>query len=259
MWSAAPLHGHSRIAHLYPDPGQLALAAERIDGPRCDHELRDFFAEPDEVAASLIRLVLARATSGVLDRLAYDETRVMLAHHLIGRCAAGRPPTPSTTRVALTVATLRRVFEHIDAGLASDLRLAQLAAPAQLSEDHFVRAFKAAVGQTPASVRAGAPRRACAGPARTGCDAGGRCRAGVGLSRCQPFRSRVPPARGQLAQPVAKRARALTRHSLHLGDGVALTSPGRHGVQPSVSVSRNATMSFTSAGDMAATPPGTRS
>jgi len=40
--------------------------------------------------------------------------------------------------------------------------------------------------------------------------------------------------------------------------GMTLISAGRHGVQPSVSVSRNATMSFTSAADIAGTPPGTR-
>jgi AraC family transcriptional regulator len=143
------LSGHSRVAHLYLDPRQLALAAERSDGPPCEPELRDFFAEPDEVTAALVRLVLAQSTSGVLDRLAHDEITLMLARHLLGRYAAGRPLTAATVRLTLTAATLRRLFEHIDAGLAGELRLAELAALARLSEDHFVRAFKAAVGQTP--------------------------------------------------------------------------------------------------------------
>ena len=143
------LSGHSRVAHLYLDPRQLTLAAERADGPRCEPELRDFFAEPDEVTASLVRLVLAQSASGVLDRLAHDEIILLLSRHLLGRYAEGRPLAAATPRVTLTAATLRRLFEHIDAGLAGELRLAELAALARLSEDHFVRAFKAAVGQTP--------------------------------------------------------------------------------------------------------------
>jgi AraC family transcriptional regulator len=143
------LSGHSRVAHLYLDPRQLAFAAERSDGPRCEPELRDFFAETDDVTAALVRLVLAQSTSGALDRLAHDEVTLLLARHLLGRYAAGRPLTAATPRLTLTAATLRRLFDHIDGGLAGELRLAELAALARLSEDHFVRAFKAAVGQTP--------------------------------------------------------------------------------------------------------------
>lgn len=143
------LSGHSRVAHLYLDPRQLVLAAERADGPRCEPELRDFFAEPDEVTATLVRLMLAQSTSAGLDRLAHDEVTVMLARHLLGHYAAGRPLAAAARRMTLTAATLRRLFEHIDSSLAGELRLAELAALARLSEDHFVRAFKAAVGQTP--------------------------------------------------------------------------------------------------------------
>jgi AraC family transcriptional regulator len=95
------LSGHSRVAHLYLDPRQLALTAERSDGPSCEPELRDFFAEPDEVTAALVRLVLAQSTSGVLDRLAHDEITLMLARHLLGRYAAGRPLTAATVRSAV--------------------------------------------------------------------------------------------------------------------------------------------------------------
>ena len=143
------LTGHSRVAHFYLDPHRLAQAAECTDGPCAEPELLDFFAEPDEVAATLVRLMLAQSAGGVLDRLAHDEVSLLLARHLLRHHAAGRPLAGAAARVTLTAASLRRLFEHIDAGLAGGLRLAELAARAHLSEDHFVRAFKAAVGQTP--------------------------------------------------------------------------------------------------------------
>ena len=143
------LNGHSRVAPLYLDPRQLELAAERADRPRCEPELHDFFAAADEVTAGLVRLVLAQSGSGVLDRLAHDEVTLRLARHLLGRYPTGRPLPEFTPRLTLTTAILRRLFEHIDANLAGDLHLAELAGLARLSEDHFLRAFKAAVGQTP--------------------------------------------------------------------------------------------------------------
>ena len=147
------LTGHSRVAHVDVDPQRLALAAASADGPPCAPGLRDFFAEPDEVLASLVRLVFANAQAGTLDGLAHDEVMALLERHLLRRYAGGRPgaapPAPPPAPITLTAATLRRLFEHIEARLGSELHLAELAALARLSDDHFLRAFKAAVGQTP--------------------------------------------------------------------------------------------------------------
>ena len=143
------LGGHSRVAHLYVDPRRLVGAAAGSEGPACLPLLRDFFAEDDEVTASLLRIVLAQARSGTLDALAHDQVMSMLLQHLLRRHAADRPLAAPAPRVTLTTATLRRLFDHIEQRLPGDLRLAELAALARLSEDHFLRAFKAAVGQTP--------------------------------------------------------------------------------------------------------------
>ena len=143
------LSGHSRVAHVYVDPQRLALAAACVDGPPCAPGLTDFFAEPDEVLASLVRLVFANAQAGTLDGLAHDEVMALLECHLLRRYAIGRPSAAALARVTLTAATLRRLFEHIEARLGGELHLAELAALARLSDDHFLRAFKAAVGQTP--------------------------------------------------------------------------------------------------------------
>ena len=143
------LSGHSRVAHIYVDPQRLADVAANQDGPPCTPALADFFADDDVAAASLIRAMLAQARSGTLDGLAHDELMAMLLRHLLRRHAADGPTPAVPPRITLTAATLRRLFDHIEQGLDSSLRLRDLAAQARLSDDHFLRAFRAAVGQTP--------------------------------------------------------------------------------------------------------------
>ena len=143
------LRGHSRVAHVYVDPQRLALAAACADGPPCAPGLTDFLAEPDQVLVSLVRLVFANAQAGTLDGLAHNKVMTLLECRLLRRYAIGRPSAAAPARMTLTAATLRRPFEHFEARLGSELHLAELAALARLSDDHFLRAFKAAVGQTP--------------------------------------------------------------------------------------------------------------
>lgn len=52
-------------------------------------------------------------------------------------------------RIHLTPLRLRRVTDYVDAHLAADFGLAELAAVADLSPFHFTRVFKRATGQTP--------------------------------------------------------------------------------------------------------------
>lgn len=68
---------------------------------------------------------------------------------LVEKWVDGRHAPAPPLKLGLTAATLKRLFAHVDGHLAEPLRLAELAAIARLSEDHFLRAFKAAVGQTP--------------------------------------------------------------------------------------------------------------
>ncbi len=143
------LSGPTRVAHLYVDPQRLADVAAMMDGVQCPPSMRDFFADDDEVAAALIRVVLAQAQAGTLDALAHDEVMSPMLRHLLRRHALDRPAPATVPRVTLTSAMLRRLFEHIEQRLSGELRLHELATLARLSDDHFLRAFKAAVGQTP--------------------------------------------------------------------------------------------------------------
>ena len=142
------LSGHSRVAHLYVDPQRL-LAAGSCEGLSFTPQMRDFFAETDDIMTSLVRLVFAQAQAGTLDNLAHDEVMSMVVRHLLRHYALERPLPAATARLTLTAVTLRRVFEYIEDRLGSTLRLAEFAALARLSDDHFLRSFKAAVGQTP--------------------------------------------------------------------------------------------------------------
>jgi AraC family transcriptional regulator len=147
------LGGPMQVAHFFIDPTELETAAASADAPQI--QVRDFYAERDPWLAALICDVLARGDH--IEPLERDELVGRVAHHLLRHYRADDRPSATALPLALTTATLRRVFAHIDAVLASQaethsrdsLRLAQLATIARLSPDHFLRAFKASVGQTP--------------------------------------------------------------------------------------------------------------
>ena len=141
------LTGHSRVAHLYVDPQQLSRLTQHSQAANHRPELRDFHGEKDDFLASLMRAVVAQG--GAPDRLAHDELMTVVCKHLLRTYALGQPCAALPERVTLTAAVLRRLFNHIEERIAGELRLSELASVARLSEDHFLRAFKAAVGQTP--------------------------------------------------------------------------------------------------------------
>jgi AraC family transcriptional regulator len=142
------LSGHSRVAHLYVDPARLSGVGD-CEGSPVPAGLRDFFAETDEVMASMVRLVFAHAQDGVIDELAHEEVMAMMLRHLLRQYSFDRPRPKAMPRMTLTAVTLRKLFDYIEERLAGELRLAELAALARLSDDHFLRSFKAAVGATP--------------------------------------------------------------------------------------------------------------
>ena len=147
------LRGPSRVAHLYVDPAALGAANASADQPLDCVELDDFFAVPDAVLAALVRLMLAQPQGAGADPLAHDQLMSMVLRHLLGHYGVARraPQDQANSKVALTAITMQRLFSHIEARLAgpAPLRLRELAGIAHLSDDHFLRAFRATVGQTP--------------------------------------------------------------------------------------------------------------
>ncbi len=96
----------------------------------------------------MVRLVFAHAQGGVIDALAHEEVMAMVLRHLLRHYSFDRPLPKAMPRVTLTASTMRKLFDYIEERLAGELRLAELAALARLSDDHFLRCFKAAVGAT---------------------------------------------------------------------------------------------------------------
>jgi len=70
-----------------------------------------------------------------------------LVHNHFSR--SPRDPLPSTSWKGLDPRRLARVIDYIEANLEGELTIARLASVACLSEFHFARAFKAAVGRPP--------------------------------------------------------------------------------------------------------------
>ena len=111
--------------------------------------LVESFAETDEVLERFARLLLAEAEAGdVSTRLFTDTVSRALSLHLIRAYSPQCRRTPVSTG-ALIGWRLRRAMDYMNANLAENISLAQLAEAAGLSPSHFARAFRASVGEPP--------------------------------------------------------------------------------------------------------------
>lgn len=85
-----------------------------------------------------------------IDRIFAGDMRIALTAHLTGDDTVDRS-RPSSMRAppSLDAKRLKRVLDFVEARLAGDLSLADLAAEACLSPFHFLRRFRAATGLSP--------------------------------------------------------------------------------------------------------------
>jgi AraC family transcriptional regulator len=137
------LHGHCDVIHVYLEANRLRTANGIVQA------LAPAFARQDiwltHWFGMLSSEMMSHQQSGEsLAPLLADEFEGLLVSHL----------TSTTTNAAqplggLPGGALRRIDEFLDARLGDDLRLADLAAAACLSESHFIRAFRQSVGCTP--------------------------------------------------------------------------------------------------------------
>jgi len=121
--------GHAAPAHLHYEGGfQDSLVAE--------------------IAFAIVSELQAQTAGG---KLLAETLAVTLAARLLQR-HSNLPPKrefPPVPHRGLDRRRLTRVKEYIEAHLEGDLTIAQLAKVASLSQFHFARAFKSAVGQSP--------------------------------------------------------------------------------------------------------------
>ncbi|TDG05757.1 AraC family transcriptional regulator [Paracraurococcus ruber] len=137
---AGPQHD---MLHLHVTPPWLDRLAEESGLPASAARLPLRAGLQDPALDALVRaLVAQRAAHGRLSAAFAEQWAVLAMLRLM------RAPPPSG-RIALAGWRLQRVFAHVEANLATDLPLSDLAAAAGLSRFHFARAFRAETGETP--------------------------------------------------------------------------------------------------------------
>jgi AraC family transcriptional regulator len=94
-----------------------------------------------------------RDFAGQADSLLLGQLHQVLVRHLLRWHSTAPRSTlralDGTEHAPLASAPLRQVIDYINANYAEDIGLAELAALACQSEDHFIRGFRAATGITP--------------------------------------------------------------------------------------------------------------
>lgn len=137
------------VMHLYLGLPLIDQAARELLGPQSTAvALRDVSGAHDDTVRWLMEklhheLVEQRQPSPLCVRGLAQALAVHLVRHYRDRQDAVRRSN------ALPAYKLRRVVEAMDAQLADDFSLAQLARTAELSEYHFSRMFKRATGLSP--------------------------------------------------------------------------------------------------------------
>lgn len=149
--SRIELTGSMECLHLYL-PSTLidhsALADYDLDPDKARLAYAGGFADPMlHQIGSAFRSMLGREVQ-LTDRLFVDGMQTALAGHLLANYALDRW-NPPVRAPSLEPRRLRRVLDFIEARLADDLSLDDLAAEAFLSPFHFSRLFREATGQTP--------------------------------------------------------------------------------------------------------------
>jgi AraC family transcriptional regulator len=170
--------GDSVFLELYVAPSLLREFAEQHD-LSTNTSIRPVLAQSDLWLAGYFQMLeseieLYRSPLRALDLLLLGQAQQLLLAHLL-RCYSGLQPhkierLDAPHAGALRAPLLKRVYEFIDANLSSDIRLADLAQLAHLSERHFIRAFRAATGCTPYRYVIDKRLRVCAELLRTQSD-----------------------------------------------------------------------------------------
>lgn len=149
--SNVDLGGSMDCLHLFLPPtliAQSALADYDLDPAKAELAYAGGFADPmlAQIGANFHALLGREAQP--TDRLFVDGMQAALAAHLIGAYAADRWRPPASTP-SLDPRRLKRVLDFVEARLAAEISLDDLAAEAALSPFHFSRLFREATGLPP--------------------------------------------------------------------------------------------------------------
>jgi AraC family transcriptional regulator len=125
----------------------------QILGPVCPPDLSSAFGPLSEATwedpflqTLMLRLWDGSAGKFATDRLLADGALITILSQLFQRSGICRPPVSSR---ALSPRRLMRVTDYVDAHLAEEFDLTDLARESGLSLRHFCRTFRSEVGETP--------------------------------------------------------------------------------------------------------------
>lgn len=143
-----------KTVHIFLPPDLLGLTALEEMGldPGCiqlDYAGGTFDPLISQIAATF--RARSRDANSTVDKLFFDSMRVALATHLIRNYNVRQQRSADLPHGdgSLDVRRLRRVLDLIEARLADDLTLQDLANAACLSPFHFARSFRNTMGKTP--------------------------------------------------------------------------------------------------------------
>jgi AraC family transcriptional regulator len=153
------IDGNCEVVHLYIPRTALAEFSRKAFGSDLSHCLREFVGVRDPWLGAYFQMLnseIAYATADPdgTDPMFLAESESMLLRHLLEwHSDADRSDLKALERgrriPPLRSAILQRVKEYVDVHLAEDIHLVHLAAVACMSDDHFLRSFRAACGTTP--------------------------------------------------------------------------------------------------------------
>ncbi len=146
LHDGSPHGGGFEYRTLYPSADLMREIAEDVAGRPLAHPpwfSRSVFQDP-ELTAALTRLHASLSDRGGQVPLLEQDTRlVAFLANLIARWADLESPQTRESRV------VARVRDYLEAHLAEEVELADLARLAGLSRSHFIRAFRRETGLTP--------------------------------------------------------------------------------------------------------------
>jgi AraC-like DNA-binding protein len=140
--------GQARLIALYMHPMLVVHAADELF--QVDRVEMVPHLQPGDPLLHHMTLVLEAEIEAedLAGRLYAEALTNALAGHLLRRYETCRPP-PGVDPGGLSKPKLRRTTAYIEAHLAQELSLTELAAVAQTSPAYFARLFRQATGQTP--------------------------------------------------------------------------------------------------------------
>jgi AraC family transcriptional regulator len=152
------VQGDSVFLELYVSPRSLETFADQHNLLSSGVALRPVLAQSDPWLAGYCQMLeneieMQQSSFPALDSLMLGQAQQLLLAHLVRRYSEIKSSEwkrfDPKEKYSLRPPLLRRVCEYIEAHLAKEICLADLAQLAHLSERHFIRAFKGATGCTP--------------------------------------------------------------------------------------------------------------